>query len=51
MERVIVETLIGNVPSIGVLRKCGFQPKGEGSETGVILYELTREDFEKKQQR
>ena len=39
VERVSAETLVGNMPSIGVLRKCGFQPKGEGSEAGVILYE------------
>ena len=46
VERVIAETLAENVPSIGVLQKCGFQLRGEGSEAGVIRYELTREDFD-----
>ena len=39
---VIAETLPGLVPSIGVLEKCGFRFIGDGSEPGVIRYELLR---------
>lgn len=42
VKRVIAETLAGLAPSIGVLRKCGFRPVGEGSEPGVIRFELER---------
>ena len=44
VRRVIAETLPGLMPSIGVLRKCGFRFIGDGSEPGVIRYELTRHD-------
>jgi ribosomal-protein-alanine N-acetyltransferase len=39
--RVIAETLPELEGSIGVLRKCGFRLLGEGSEPGVIRFELT----------
>jgi RimJ/RimL family protein N-acetyltransferase len=39
---VIAETLPELTPSIGVLGKCGFHLIGEGSEPGVIRFELTR---------
>ncbi|MBA2628335.1 MAG: GNAT family N-acetyltransferase [Gemmatimonadales bacterium] len=42
VERVIAETLPELTPSIGVLRKCGFEAIGEGSEPGVIRFEMTR---------
>jgi ribosomal-protein-alanine N-acetyltransferase len=42
VRRVIAETLPELTPSIGVLRKCGFELVGEGSEPGVIRFELTR---------
>ncbi len=42
IERAIAETLPELVGSIGVLRKCGFQFVGEGSEPGVIRFELLR---------
>jgi [ribosomal protein S5]-alanine N-acetyltransferase len=42
IRRVIAETLPELTPSIGVLRKCGFSLVGEGSEPGVIRFELTR---------
>jgi len=42
VQRVISETLPELAPSIGVLRKCGFCLIGEGSEPGVIRFELTR---------
>ena len=42
VTRVIAETLPGLVASIGVLEKIGFRLLGEGSEPGVIRYELTR---------
>jgi RimJ/RimL family protein N-acetyltransferase len=44
--RVIAETLPELTPSIGVLRKCGFEPIGEGSEPGVIRFELIRAAYE-----
>jgi hypothetical protein len=31
-----------------VLRKCGFELTGEGSEPGVIRFELTRTAYEGK---
>ncbi|MCH8245461.1 MAG: GNAT family N-acetyltransferase [Bacteroidetes bacterium] len=43
--RVIAETLPTLEPSIGVLRKAGFQFIGDGFEEGVIRFELTREKF------
>jgi RimJ/RimL family protein N-acetyltransferase len=46
VRRVIAETLPELTPSIGVLRKCGFQLIGDGSEPGVIRFELTRADYE-----
>ncbi|HUR96255.1 MAG TPA: GNAT family N-acetyltransferase, partial [Gemmatimonadales bacterium] len=39
---VIAETLPELTASIGVLHKCGFHLIGEGSEPGVIRFELTR---------
>ena len=33
------------IASIGVLRKCGFRLIGEGSEPGVIRYEITRDEY------
>jgi [ribosomal protein S5]-alanine N-acetyltransferase len=40
--RVIAETLPELTASIGVLRKCGFELVGEGSEPGVIRFSLAR---------
>jgi ribosomal-protein-alanine N-acetyltransferase len=40
VERVKAETLPDLVPSIGVLEKCGFRFIGDGSEPGVIAYEI-----------
>ena len=45
VERAIGETLPSLAPSIGVLKKCGFRGIGEGSEPGVIRFELTRAEF------
>ena len=45
VRRVIAETLPELTPSIGVLRKCGFRLIGEGSEPGVIRFEITREEY------
>lgn len=45
VHRVIAETLPELVPSIGVLRKCGFRFTGDGSEPGVIRFELTRDAY------
>lgn len=42
VTRVIAETLPELVPSQGVLEKNGFAFIGEGSEEGVIRYELPR---------
>lgn len=42
VESVRGETLPELVASIGVLRKCGFAFVGDGSEPGVIRFELTR---------
>ena len=44
VRRVIAETLPELTPSIGVLRKCGFRPIGEGSEPGVLRFEITRQE-------
>jgi RimJ/RimL family protein N-acetyltransferase len=46
VRRVIAETLPELTPSIGVLRKGGFALIGEGSEPGVIRFELTRAVYE-----
>jgi RimJ/RimL family protein N-acetyltransferase len=42
VRTIIAETLPELAGSIGVLTKCGFQLIGEGSEPGVIRFELTR---------
>ena len=44
VERVTAETLPDLIPSIGVLEKCGFRFIGEGSEPGVIAYEIRSAD-------
>lgn len=46
VRRVIAETLPELTASIGVLRKCLFELIGEGSEPGVIRFELTRAAYE-----
>lgn len=45
VRRVIGETLPELVGSIGVLRGCGFRFIGDGSEPGVIRFELTRAEW------
>jgi [ribosomal protein S5]-alanine N-acetyltransferase len=45
VRRVIAETLPELVPSIGVLKKCGFRLIGDGSEPGVIRFEITRAEY------
>lgn len=40
VTRVIAETLPELAGSIGVLRRCGFRLIGDGSEPGVIRFEL-----------
>lgn len=46
VTRVSAETLPNLVPSIAVLRKSGFRCVGEGSEDGIIRYDLLRAEFE-----
>jgi RimJ/RimL family protein N-acetyltransferase len=45
VTRVTAETYPELVGSIGVLRRCGFRFIGEGSEPGVIRYEITRVEY------
>jgi RimJ/RimL family protein N-acetyltransferase len=45
VQRAIAETLPELTPSIGVLKTCGFRLIGEGSEPGVIRFELTRAEW------
>jgi ribosomal-protein-alanine N-acetyltransferase len=45
VQRVIAETLPELSPSIGVLEKTGFRLIGEGSESGVIRFELRRANY------
>jgi len=45
VTRIIAETLPELAPSLGVLRTAGFRSIGEGSEAGVIRFELTRVEF------
>ena len=45
VRRVIAETLPELIPSIGVLEKTGFRLIGEGSEPGVIRFELLRTEY------
>ena len=47
VHRIIAETLPELTPSIGVLRKCGFRPIGDGSEPGVIRFEISRTEYSK----
>lgn len=48
VTRVIAETLPDLIPSIGVLKKCGFRFAGPGSEKNVIRYEITKKEYLKK---
>jgi len=45
VQRVIAETLPSHDASIRVLEKCRFRFIGEGSETGVVRFELRRKDW------
>jgi hypothetical protein len=44
---VIAETLPELTPSIRVLEKSGFVSGGEGSEEGLIRFELSRSAYER----
>jgi len=44
-DRVRAETFPELAGSIGVLGKCGFSLIGEGSEPGVIRYQITRQEY------
>jgi ribosomal-protein-alanine N-acetyltransferase len=48
VTRVIAETLPPLTPSIRVLEKIGFSNIGEGSEEGVIRFEMTRQTYEER---
>jgi ribosomal-protein-alanine N-acetyltransferase len=45
---VIAETYPHLEPSIGVMEKCGLAFAGEGSEEGVVRYELPRQRWRTK---
>jgi ribosomal-protein-alanine N-acetyltransferase len=45
VRRVIAETYPELAGSLGVLRRCGFRFIGDGSEPGVIRFELTRPEY------
>lgn len=45
VRAVIAETFPELTASIGVLAKCGFHLIGEGSEPGVIRFQLTRAQY------
>ncbi len=47
VDRVIAETLPELFGSIRVLEKIGLRLAGDGSEPGVIRFQLTRADYEK----
>ena len=47
VRRVLAETFPHLTGSIGVLRKVGFHKIGEGSEPNAILFEITREDWDR----
>ena len=46
VTRVIAETYPELAGSLGVLRRCGFHFIGDGSEPGVIRFELRRVEYE-----
>ena len=48
VKRITAETYPELAASRGVLAKCGFRRVGEGSEPGVIRFELTREEWSRK---
>lgn len=48
VTRVIAETLPPLTSSIRVLEKIGFSNIGEGSEEGVIRFEMTRRTYEER---
>lgn len=48
VERVIAETLPSHAASIRVLEKCRFTCIGDGSEEGVIRFELRRRNWNER---
>lgn len=46
VDRVIAETLPSHAASIRVLEKCRFRCIGEGSDEGVIRFELRRREWD-----
>lgn len=46
VTKVIAQTLPELLPSIGVLKKCGFRLTGPGAEAGAIRFELTRAEHQ-----
>jgi len=45
VQCVAAETYPNLIPSLGVMRKCGMQHIGEGSEPGVVRYAITRAEY------
>jgi [ribosomal protein S5]-alanine N-acetyltransferase len=50
VTRVVAETLPEMLPAIGVLGKAGFKFAGEGSDEGLVRYELSRTNHERTRQ-
>lgn len=44
VRRVIAHTYPALIPSIGVLKKCGFKLVGDGAEEGTIRFELLKDE-------
>lgn len=49
VTRVAAETLQEQLPAIGVLAKTGFTFAGEGSDEGLVRYEVTRGQYLRQQ--
>lgn len=45
VTRVIAEAQLGNIASISVLKKAGFNEVGPGSQRSHIRFEMARQDF------
>ena len=46
VHRVLGETLPELIPSIGVLKKCGFRRVNGASEPGILRFSITRRSYE-----
>ncbi len=48
VDRVIAHTFPDLIPSLGVMRKCGFRDDGPGDEPGTVRTAITRDEYRRR---